>query len=880
MAKSTSSNNQNSNPNNSNNSGLNPQTLAALTKAFRENNYELREGLKIQKEINEDVLKYNDYMKEGIKRSKEIIAYKKMAEKLANDENELLLKFRIARRQGNIEELKQIKKLIKEQRAEKQIINETIANLKLQNSILAKNIKQVSAFKRITGQIGGDIKSLWEGSKKVKGFIDKWAPYEAQKAIKTSAMQMGILRKDAAGFESSLRNISSRTNEFGVNIEQIAEMQSAYSDELGRTVMLSEEAGVNMGALAKVTGLGADGIGRAVGEMDTFGYAAESAGKFIEQSMMDATSMGLNSTKVVKNITGNLKLLNKYRFKDGAKGLANMANSTTKMGVNMEMAAGFADKLFDIEGAVEMSSQLQVMGGEWSKLADPFKLMYMARNDMDGLTDSVINATKATSKFNAKTGEFDISSLNMQVLKKVAESTGMQFEDLVQSAKKAAKFAKIKEQISYNIDPKTEKFMENTAELDKNGRAKIMVEFGKEPKYLSQLTESDKQILKKRAEEKESAVDRAKQAVTFDEMFTNLVNQFKETLLPALEVLTDVLKPVFEELIKAIGDKGFRETLTKFVQGIGEKIKMVVDFFTKNPALGIGITAGLGIAFEGVKWLIYGRMLGAGFLNVAKGGITAGGGPMSFGQKAMGQNVLGGKLAMGTMGSMVAGAGLGLAGAGLDYGRSKMANPESGLGKAAGIGSSALKGAGMGMMFGPWGAAIGGVLGGLYGAYDEFVAKSDEAKKAANSTNQPAVKEYNDAVIKFNPNDKFMKVNDGTMIAGTNVNGNAKLANTLNGGIIGSLLGGPIGGLLGSVAGSMKTQPVSSSVGAPGSLNISFDELKLNGVIELKIDNQLSKSLGENLIKDPQFIRNLSLMINKSISQNNNMVQNASGTKK
>jgi hypothetical protein len=855
--------------------GNNPRdNVKPQTEYISKYNYELREGLKIQKEINENVLKYNDYMKEGIKRSEEIIAYKKIQEKIATQ----LEKLELDKNSATGDELDKIKAVIKEKKEELLITEKKINNLELENKILAKNVKEVSKFKRITGQIGGDIKSLAQGAMKVKGFIDQWAPFAAQKAIKTSAMQMGILRKDAGGFESSLRNISSRTNEFGVNIEQIAEMQSAYSDELGRTVMLSEEAGVNMGALAKVTGLGADGIGRAVGEMDTFGYAAESAGKFIEQSMMDATSMGLNSTKVVKNITGNLKLLNKYRFKDGAKGLANMANSTTKMGVNMEMAAGFADKLFDIEGAVEMSSQLQVMGGEWSKLADPFKLMYMARNDMDGLTDSVINATKATSKFNAKTGEFDISSLNMQVLKKVAESTGMQFEDLVQSAKKAAKFAKIKEQISYNIDPKTEKFMENTAELDKNGRAKIMVEFGKEPKYLSQLTESDKQILKKRAEEKESAVDRAKQAVTFDEMFTNLVNQFKETLLPALEVLTDVLKPVFTELTKAIGDKGFRETLTKFVTGIGEKLKMVIDFFTKNPAIGIGITAGLGIAFETVKWYLYGRMLGSGFLSItngrgggfsskmASGGYTRGANgqitPMSFGQKAMGQNVLGGKLAMGTMGSMVAGAGLGLAGAGLDYGRSKMANPESGLGKAAGIGSSALKGAGMGMMFGPWGAAIGGVLGGLYGAYDEFVAKSDEAKKAANSTNKP--EEYGtnmgDGIVRFHPNDKFMKVNDSTMIAGTNVNGNKDLAR--------------------SISGVMSPQPVSSSVGAPGSLNISFDELKLNGVIELKIDNQLSKSLGENLIKDPQFIRNLSLMINKSISQNNNMVQNASGTKK
>jgi hypothetical protein len=865
MATNTGGNNPNNN--NTSNQSVDPKIQDAINKLLRESNYELKQGLKIQKEINEDYLKYNDYMKEGIKRSKEIITYKKILSKLAED----IKKLEVDLTSATGDEIKKIKAVIALKEEEKELTKEIIGGLEKENEILARNVKQVSKFKRITGQIGGDIKSLWEGSKKVKGFIDQWAPFAAQKAIKTSAMQMGILKKDAAGFESSLRNISSRTNEFGVNIEQIAEMQSAYSDELGRTVMLSEEAGVNMGALAKVTGLGADGIGRAVGEMDTFGYAAESAGKFIEQSMMDATSMGLNSTKVVKNITGNLKLLNKYRFKDGAKGLANMANSTTKMGVNMEMAAGFADKLFDIEGAVEMSSQLQVMGGEWSKLADPFKLMYMARNDMDGLTDSVINATKATSTFNAKTGEFDISSLNMQVLKKVAESTGMQFEDLVQSAKKAAKFAKIKEQISYNIDPKTEQFMENTAELDKNGRAKIMVEFGKEPKYLSQLTESDKQILKKRAEEKESAVDRAKQAVTFDEMFTNLVNQFKETLLPALEVLTDVLKPVFIQLTKAIGDKGFRETLTKFAEGIGEKIKMVIDFFTKSPVLGIGITAGLGIAFEGVKWLLYGQMLGTGFLSVTKGGMT---GSLLGKKNANGSSGIGGSMGrtFGKVGKFGAGAGGGaISGALQSIDSFSEGRTGEGIGKIAGGVLGGALGTLLDPFMGPFGTMLGAQLGTMAGG---AIGGMFDDEKPINTQKE------NDAVIEFNPKDKFMKVNDSTMIAGTNENGNAKLANTLNGGIVGSLLGGPIGGLLGSLAGSMRTQPVSSSVGAPGSINISFDELKLNGVIELKIDNQLSKSLGENLIKDPQFIRNLSLMINKSISQNNNMVQNASGTKK
>lgn len=40
----------------------------------------------------------------------------------------------------------------------------------------------------------------------------------------------------------------------------------------------------------------------------------------------------------------------------------------------------------------------------------------------------------------------------------------------------------------------------------------------------------------------------------------------------------------------------------------------------------------------------------------------------------------------------------------------------------------------------------------------------------------------NDGLIKFNPADKFMQVNDSTMIAGTNVDGNKKLARAISGG--------------------------------------------------------------------------------------------------
>ena len=77
----------------------------------------------------------------------------------------------------------------------------------------------------------------------------------------------------------------------------------------------------------------------------------------------------------------------------------------------------------------------------------------------------------------------------------------------------------------------------------------------------------------------------------------------------------------------------------------------------------------------------------------------------------------GGMTGMGKMGARI---GLGLAGTGLDALRGNMDDPESGLGKGIGIGSAALQGAGLGMMFGPLGALIGGVLGAGYGVYDEY----------------------------------------------------------------------------------------------------------------------------------------------------------------
>jgi len=92
---------------------------------------------------------------------------------------------------------------------------------------------------------------------------------------------------------------------------------------------------------------------------------------------------------------------------------------------------------------------------------------------------------------------------------------------------------------------------------------------------------------------------------------------------------------------------------------------------------------------------------------------------------------------------------------------------------------------------------------------------------AASSIDSQDALIMNDGVIKFNPADKFMQVNDSTMIAGTNVDGNKKLARAISGG------GGTIdyNKLASAIASAMQHVTVQATV-KPDML---FAASKLNG---------------------------------------------------
>ena len=505
------------------------------------------------------------------------------------------------------------------------ILQEQLAVLTDTQKTYTKVIKETNKYAKSLAALGmaaKDVKSIYSTISGGYSKFKSWSGlFEVDKSIRTASTSMGLLGTRSDMFRKNLQLAAGQTTIFGADIKELAEIQGTFSDELGRASLLSSEALVSIAKIGRGTGIGAEGAAKMAADFENQGISAERTAKFIEQVVDDTSRMGINSSKVVKNIQQNVKLLNKYNFKDGAKGLAKMAERAAKLGIDMNITSSMAEKLFDLEGAVDMSAQLQVLGGEWSKLADPFKLMYMARNDMDGLEESVINATTASATFNEKNGEFEIGAMEMQRLRKVAEAANLDFEKLADTAKKTAQAVGKRNQIRYNFDPETKEFIENTSTLNKKGEAVIQLQSG--PKLVKQLNQADKSAIEAAIKEKASLEKRAQEAKTFDETLNDVVTQFKQLLLPFLEAFDTAFRPIAIELSKVLADenviKGIKDAAKTFAELIGPLGK----FIAENPKTAIiGAIGGLGL-LEAGKWFLMGSSFGLGFNSVAGKGVSA-----------------------------------------------------------------------------------------------------------------------------------------------------------------------------------------------------------------------------------------------------------------
>jgi hypothetical protein len=311
-------------------------------------------------------------------------------------------------------------------------------------------------------------------------------------------------------------------------------------------------------------------------------------------------------------MNANFKRFASYGFKTGVAGMSDMAMYSEKFKVSMESTLNAADKARTLEGAVELASKLQVLGGEFAK-TDPFKMLYESRNDPKKFMQSINEMTKgmASLRKTSEGFEFDLTSpQSRDMLAKAAEALGMSTEELTEQAIQMSKIQEMRRQLSGSgiLNPQDRELIEGMAQFEK-GTGKFYVMVNGQKKELSKLNKTEIEGLKS---QKTSLEERAKAAQTFDEQLKATVEGLKAALLPMLRGINGILEFI-SPMLKSIN------TMFDSVPEWGKSAMKWVAAAGIVLATGVKLSGVLGKTFSAMK--AAGGMLGSYFSKKGSGSV-------------------------------------------------------------------------------------------------------------------------------------------------------------------------------------------------------------------------------------------------------------------
>ena len=653
----------------------------------------------------------------------------------------------------------------------------------------AKNASVISAgFGSTVGLLGKIPGLIGKGFGKLKGT----GIFDMEKPILNANKSMAGSEKTYENIFNSIKNSAKSTTMWGVGVKDLALMQQGYSESIGRSVILTQKGNEAMAGLSEGTGLGKEFAVQMAGEMDKFNISAERTGTIVEGTMNKAAKIGVNGAAALKVFQNNLKLAQRFNFKNGIKGLADFSVQATKLRLDMEGIAGMAEKVFRPEGAIEMAAQLTTLGGKFASLGDPMQLMFEARNDPEKFAKRIGQASSEFVEFNKQTGDFNIKGgLAADRMREISKVTGISVEKLQEMATAQATIEQVGKNVKGGIFNSEEMELISSFAKFKDGKWKI--EAGTFSKDLKDLSKQDIERIKS---EDKTLQERAEFGRSFDETIQDLILMAKEMLLPLAKSLRENFGERVKELAKWFNSSKFRTMVEDVITGIGTFIKYVGDFMKNNPITSAVIAGGTlfgGIIGKAAMWIANGVSLGIGFMSVTKG---MGGG------MGMGGGI------PGAAGKFMSGAGVaGLVSAGFAGYNEYSENAAMGMGGGENAGRTTSKAAGAGL--GAWGGAaagaaigsavpiigtlIGGLIGGAIGSFagselgegigDAIYGpeKNTKSNAIASGANTSDLRRVNDGII-FHPQDKFMQVGGNAMLASTQKGQLDKAANKLTGG--------------------------------------------------------------------------------------------------
>jgi hypothetical protein len=250
--------------------------------------------------------------------------------------------------------------------------------------------------------------------------------------------QIGISGQLSQDFREEIIESLPVIESMGYSFDDLSKTVIKTMEQTGRFSLVNRETMEKMAITSRAFIGDMESSAKLVRDFELLGIGNEEAFDNINKIGQSSLNIGLQARKVVSETQTNLSKINEYGFRNGVEGLSRMVQKSIEFRMGMAETFKIADKVFSPEGAIELSANLQAIGGAIGDLNDPLKLMYMATNNVEGLQDALIGVAGSLATYNTEQGRFEITGINLRRAKGLADELGISYNELANGAIAAA----------------------------------------------------------------------------------------------------------------------------------------------------------------------------------------------------------------------------------------------------------------------------------------------------------------------------------------------------------------------------------------------------------------------------------------------------------
>lgn len=320
---------------------------------------------------------------------------------------------------------------------------------------------------------------------------------KAEAAANDMGVNFGFSGKQLDIFKRSMLDTQVTIAKWGKTMEDAQKIQNEYTEATGRNIQFTTEDFDSSFAFDKL--VGQDGLSNQLtAGMELFNHSVSDSNEMFFEMYKSVSKIGLNSRRYFKDLQSNLRLAEKFQFKGGLKSLMEMSKWAQNVRFNMGSLDNILDKIQTggLEGIIEQSAKLQVLGGNYAMGADPLAMAYEAFNDPASLAKRLNKMLVGEGTFNSKTGEVDFSGFSQMKVRAMAEATGQDYKDLLNQARQMIKGNIVNKELNgkYKWSDEDKALITNKARLV-NGEWKVTMDNNDE-QSVSTLSPQDLDHLK------------------------------------------------------------------------------------------------------------------------------------------------------------------------------------------------------------------------------------------------------------------------------------------------------------------------------------------------------------------------------------------------